>query len=88
MPKPVKLETLKVGDAFTIGTKRPRFSNGIHIALALTPDPFEVFCLDVDNRKIVELEEATIVLPLDDWRVPTDYCRTNPVRGGDLEVLY
>ena len=77
-----RIGDLKVGDAFW-------YEGEAYIAIALTPDPFDVYCLNVRTRELEELEEAEQVEVINDWALKIISPITNiPARGKNLEVLY
>jgi hypothetical protein len=57
-----KLEKLRTGDAF-------KLNGQTYIALALSPDPFDVFCLNTLTKKIEEIDESERVELIEHWYV-------------------
>lgn len=86
----VELGTVKTGTAFKfLGFGKERFGKGVFIALALTPDPYEVYCLDTETHKIISAEESYRVAPFQ-WQ-PREVNRHSIdtiIVGPPLEVLY
>ncbi len=71
-----KLGKLKIGDAFL-------HEKEAYLAISLTPDPFDVYCLNLETRSIDQLEEA-----LEVERIPWKLTVANKEkRGKQLEVL-
>lgn len=76
-----ELGTLRVGDAFW-------YRGEAYIAIALTPDPFDVFCLKLNTRELVELEEADEVELIEYWSLKQLASSPGHPRGKELKVLY
>jgi hypothetical protein len=74
------LENLKVGDAFELEGKR-------YIAFSLTPDPAEVYCLNVGTKELEELDENEVVRILTHWGIWQDFVYNKARPEKDLEVL-
>jgi hypothetical protein len=86
----VELGTVSTGTAFKfLGSGKERFGKGVFIALALTPDPFSVFCLDTETHKIIRAEESYRVAPFQ-WqpREVTRHSVGTIITGPPLDVLY
>jgi len=77
----MKLNKLRVGDAFRYGAYP-------YIAIALTPDPFDVFCLNTVTKELEEIEETEEVELIENWYVAEMHQQEKSPRGKKLEVLY
>ena len=75
----VKLGRLKTGDAF-------KYASVIYIALALSPDPFDVFCLNTATREIELLDEDESVKLIENWYV-AEMFQEYTIRGKKLKEL-
>lgn len=73
-----KVGKLNVGDAF-------EHEGSIYITFSLTPDPFEVYCLNVETKKLEEIYEDDLVKLIKGWNLVEDL--TMPRSGVELEVL-
>ena len=75
----MKLEKFRVGDAF-------KWNGETYIAIALSPDPFNVFCLDVERRKLTTFDESEDVELIRNWKLIRS--SKEPGKGKKLEELY
>ena len=74
-----KLKNLRCGDAFW-------FESGTYIAIALTEDPFDVYCLNVRTHKLEELEEDTDVEVIEGWELRRSNLNLG-IKGKKLRVI-
>jgi hypothetical protein len=70
-----KLKNRKVGDVFD-------YNGNTYIAFSLTPDGFEVFCLNLATKELEEIYEGANVQLIESAII------TNNNRGKELEVGY
>jgi len=81
MSKHLKLIDLKQGEAF-------KYENQTYIAIALTPDPYDVFCLNTITKAIEEIPEDEVVERIDNWYVGEGFNMPSVPNDKELEVLY
>jgi len=77
-----KLEKLRIGDAFEYG-------DYTYIAIALSPDPFDVICLNTLTKKLEYIDENERVKLIEHWYLMEDFRpEGKAIRGKKLQELY